>query len=42
MKFVGTQHQKKQKKPNTRKRNGQDTTKITSAPQSHASNFFGS
>ena len=27
-----TQKQKKQKKPNTRKRKGQDTTKITSAP----------
>ena len=30
--FVGTQQQKMQKKPNTCKRKGQDTTKITSAP----------
>ena len=30
--FVGTQQQKKQKKLNTREREGQDATKITSAP----------
>ena len=30
--FVGTQQQKKQSKLNTRKRKGQDATKITSAP----------
>ena len=30
--FVGTQQQKKQKKLNTRKREGQDATNLTSAP----------
>ena len=33
MMFVGTQQQKKQNILNTRKREGQDATKITSAPE---------
>ena len=38
--FVGTQQQKKQKKPNTSKRKGQDTTKITPAPAESCIQFI--
>ena len=38
--FVETQQTREQTELNTRKRKGQDTTKITSGPQSHASNVF--